>query len=452
MPNLLWQVVRSVQETFRRQSLLLLGVSAVAGFYFGVLARRLRLPSVIGFMLLGAVLGPSVLELFYEGGEEGVGNLQALAFITEVALGFVAFTIGTELRLRSLRALGGGIVSIILAESFMAFVVVMGAVYVLTGSWPMALLFGAVAPASAPAGTVAVIQEYRAAGSLTQALYAVVGFDDGLAIMIFGFAAALAKTLLLDHLGVEMGPAGLMSTVAGPALEILGSIFVGTLLGFGLCQLVRRLESPRHMLIMVFGTVLVGCGLAAEFHLSLILTNMVVGFVLVNTRREALVERVRAPVEEIMPLVFLLFFCLAGAHLKIAELPRLGLIGVAYVLARTAGLMGGAWVGAVVGRAERKIRNYLGMGILSQAGVAIGLSLILRQDFARLARAPHVAEALRRLPEAERILYDPLAMGTALITTVTATSVIFEIVGPILTKIALQRAGEISFRKETEVV
>ena len=213
MPNLLWQVVRSVQETFRRQSLLLLGVSAVAGFYFGVLARRLRLPSVIGFMLLGAVLGPSVLELFYEGGEEGVGNLQALAFITEVALGFVAFTIGTELRLRSLRALGGGIVSIILAESFMAFVVVMGAVYVLTGSWPMALLFGAVAPASAPAGTVAVIQEYRAAGSLTQALYAVVGFDDGLAIMIFGFAAALATDMPV-----------------GASTALLGSVVLGGVL------------------------------------------------------------------------------------------------------------------------------------------------------------------------------------------------------------------------------
>ena len=184
-------------DILRVEPFLLLGLVAIVGFYFGRAAQLARLPSLIGFMLLGVVLGPSLVGAFDE------GSLATLSFITELALGFVAFSIGSELNVRALRHLGKGIVSIIVAESFAAFIVVAAVVYLITRSWTAALLFGAVAPASAPAGTVAVIQEYKAKGKLTTALYAVVGFDDGLAILIFGFAAALAKRIMLGSvLGV----------------------------------------------------------------------------------------------------------------------------------------------------------------------------------------------------------------------------------------------------------
>ena len=123
--------------------------------------------------------------------------MKQLSFITEVALGFVAFSIGSELKMSSLRSLGKGIIYIILAESFAAFLLVAAAIYAITGDAALSLVFGSMAPASAPAGTVAVIQEFKAKGSLTKALYAVVGFDDALAIIIFGFAAALAKNILI---------------------------------------------------------------------------------------------------------------------------------------------------------------------------------------------------------------------------------------------------------------
>jgi len=439
----IWQMALWVRNVFQEQALLLLGCATIIGFYFGRLARRVNLPSIIGFIVLGVLLGPSALGLFHEAGDGTPGNLGAFSFITEIALGFVALTIGAELSLRSLRQLGGGIVSIILAESFAAFLVVMLAVYLLTRSWPLALLFGAMAPASAPAGTVAVIQEYRARGSLTKALYAVVGFDDGLAILIFGFAAALAKTILLADLKVAGAPESILGAMKEPAVEILGGIGVGAVLGFVFCQLVRRLQQPRDVLVMVFGTVLVATGVSVHFHLSLILTNMVIGFVFVNTRRQALVNRIMAPLEDILPLLFVVFFCLAGAHLKIAELPELGVIGVAYILARTAGLIGGARIGATIGHVEEKIKKYVGLGILSQAGVAIGLSLIIWNDFSELAGKPEVAAAIKNMPAAERLLHDPSAMGTALVTTITATCIVFEIVGPILTKVALNKAGEI---------
>jgi Kef-type K+ transport system membrane component KefB len=428
-------------DLFHHEPLLLIGLVALVGFYFGGLARRARLPSIIGYMFLGVLLGPSLLGLFDH------HNLDQLGFITEIALGFVAFGIGSELSLRALRQLGSGIVAIIFAESFTAFAVVTLAVFAVTRSWPVALLFGGVAPASAPAGTVAVIQEYRAKGNLTKALYAVVGFDDGLAIIIFGFAAALAKVLLVSKLEVAGAGGGFLYAMKEPLVEIAGSLAIGIVTGFLFSALVRKLEAGRDMLILTFGVVMIATALAEHFHCSLILTNMIIGFILVNTRREAFVHRVTEPLQEIMPLLFILFFCLAGAHLKLGDLPSLGVLGVVYILARTAGLIGGARIGSAIGHVEPNIKKYIGLGILSQAGVAIGLSLIVREKLAELAATPEVAtavEAFRAMHlDVSGLHYDPLMIGSAMITTVTATCIVFEIIGPICTKIALERAGEI---------
>ncbi len=397
--------------------LTLLGLAVVFGLYAGKMSRRIRLPSIIGYMVLGAVLGGSGL-----GWMRG-SLLEELSFITEIALGFVAFSIGSELSISSIRREGAGIVVVILAESFAAFLVVFGAIYLLTGDVPLALVFGALAPASAPAGTVAVIQEYRARGSLTKALYAVVGFDDGLAIVIFGFANAVARNILTsESTGVSES---LFPMIWTPVKEILMSVGIGALIGLVFSQLVRRPKGPGETLMVVFGTVLVATGLSRSLHMSLILTNLVVGFVLANTRRGDVVKKVMSPVLQIMPLLFVLFFCLAGAHLDLAALPGLGLLGLIYVVARGGGLMGGAWLGAVLGKLGGKIRKYLGLGILSQAGVAVGLSLIAKQQFDQIG-TEHAA-----------------ALGAAVISTIMATSIVFEVIGPITTKIALSKAGEI---------
>ena len=401
--------------------LTLIGASTIIAFYVGRLARLAKLPSLIGYMIVGVILGPSVLHLFDE------ASMERLSFITEIALGFVAFSIGSELNISTLKRLGGGIISIILAESFGAFFIVVLAVYALTRDLPLALIFGSMAPASAPAGTVAVIQECRAKGSLTTTLYAVVGFDDGLAIIIFGFAAALAKTLLITE--ASGAAEGILGALLAPAKEIGLSFVVGGAAGLLFYRLVRKLQSARDILIVVFGVILICTGLSIRWHLSLILTNMVVGFVLANARHESLLHRVTAPLLEVMPLLFVLFFCLAGAHLQLAALPALGAVGIVYVLGRSAGLIGGARIGALLGHVEDKVKKYVGLGILSQAGVAIGLSLIVKHEFTQLDvryNAPHA-----------------LAIGSSVLATITATCIFFEIIGPILTKVALKRAGEI---------
>jgi Kef-type K+ transport system membrane component KefB len=401
---------------FSFSSLLLVGMITLAGVYMGKTMKYLRLPSIIGFMIVGVLLGPSLAGLL---GEEIQGRL---SFITEMALGFVAVSIGLELSLGALKQQGAAIILIIFCESLLAFVLVAGGIFLLTRDASLALLFGAIAPASAPAGTVAVIQEYKARGSLTKALYAVVGFDDGLGIIIFGFASAVARSLLQTEVGA--GEADILAQLGEPLVEIGLSVLVGVLTAFLFCVLARRLTRSREVFILVFALVLISTGVSTQLHLSYILTNMVLGIVIVNTQRHALIQMIRDELTEFMPLLFILFFVLAGANLHVAALPALGLLGVVYVLCRSAGLMGGAWFGALAGRAEKKIRRYLGMGILSQAGVAIGLALIVKQEFSQLGS-------------------HGLWIGSTVITTVTATCILFELIGPVLTKVGLAKAGEI---------
>ena len=221
----------------------------------------------------------------------------------------------------------------------------------------------------------------------------------------------------------------MLASLWGPGKEVIISLAVGGVIGFVFCQLVHRIESPADVLVVVFAAVFAAIGLSLQWHLSLILTNMAVGFVLANMRSESSVRRILAPLMGVMPLVFILFFFLAGAHLELSALPSLGMLGIVYILGRTVGLIGGARVGSMLGKVEEKVKKYIGLGILSQAGVAIGLALIVNHEFAQLA-------SQYNLPRAAQI-------GAATLTTITATCVFFEIIGPILTKIALQKAGEI---------
>jgi len=164
------------------------------------------------------------------------------------------------------------------------------------------------------------------------------------------------------------------------------------------------------------------------------------GIVLTNTRREALVVQVTESLSSIMPFIFLLFFALAGAHLNIAVLPNLGLLGIIYILARSAGLIGGARLGSVLGKMEDKIKKYIGLGILSQAGVAIGLALIVNHEMRQIVdlHPREFATLIKNNPG-----MDPIQIGTTVITVITATCIVFEVVGPILCKMGLSRAGEI---------
>lgn len=395
--------------------ILIIGVLTGIAFFTGKLTKYVKLPSIIGFMLIGVLLGPSLFNVLGESLQEN------LEFITEISLGFVALSIGFELKFSILKRQGFGILLIILLESFGAFALVSTAVYLLTGDLPLALIFGGIAPASAPAGTVAVIQEYKARGPLTEALFAVVGFDDGLGIIIFGFAAAIARNIILSSTGADMNFWG---QILIPLKEIFLSLVIGSLAAFLMGFLMKAVKDNVGLFIVTFALVLTVTGLCEYLGLSLILTNMAVGIILVNTQSNVTIEKIKGELTNVMPLLFILFFAIAGANLHISALPALGLLGMVYIFARSAGLIGGSKLGAILGRSDENIRKYLGLGILSQAGVAIGLALIVKHEFSELGTWGS-------------------EIGATVITTITATCLFFEIIGPILTKIGLKKAGEI---------
>lgn len=390
--------------------LFLISIAILFGFVGGRIAQRLKLPGVVGYLIAGLFFGPSFLNVFND------KLLEDMNIFAGFALSLVAFMIGSEMRLSTLRELGRGIGVITVLESFGAFLLVTAGVYVLTGKLYLALVFGAMAPASAPAGTVAVLQECKAKGRLTNALYAVVGLDDGLAIMIFAVAVAVARVLLTG------GDLSVGALLEGPALEISGSIVLGCVIGAVGGFFTRRLSGSEAVFAVSLGSVLVCAGLAIYLHVSLILANLSLGMVFANMYPVANRRAYRAIKSVTLP-IYIVFFFIAGAHLRVALLPSMGLLGLVYVLTRIGGLVGGAFLGAVISKSSPVIRKYLGLGILCQAGVAIGLSLLVSGEF-------------RDLGEEGRIL------AVAVVNTVAATTIVFEILGPIAAKFAIVRSGE----------
>jgi Kef-type K+ transport system membrane component KefB len=388
-----------------------LGAAAILAFFVGKLANRVRLPAVVGYIITGVVLGPSILEAFDE------HLVDKMDIVSDIALALVAFTIGSELRRDIFRKVGKGIILVMLVQSFLTFTIVAAAVLLVKGDWPTALIFGAVGLATAPAGTVIVLQEYRAKGPLTSSLLAVVGLDDGVAIVVYAFVAAVARILLVGTGGTHA--IGLLGIAL---IEIVGAIGLGAALGILLVIFARRTRSRNDILIVTVALVLACAGLSNFFHVSLILSNLTLGMVAINLSWKT-GQRSYDALQSVTPPIYVLFFILAGAHLDVSLLHTLGLIGVVYIVSRTAGKMLGAYTGARLTRVPDVIRKYLGLGTLSQAGVAIGLALLVVREFSDL---PGGRE-----------------LGIMVITTVAAADIIFEIIGPITTKIAIQKAGEI---------
>lgn len=385
------------------------GIAIIAGTLGAKLSRRLRIPQVVGYIIIGVFLGSSFLDFVTLDMVEGLRGLSSLA------LAFIGFTIGGELAFNNLRELGPSIVAIAVLEALAAFALVLGIVFLITQDLPLALIFGALASATAPAATVDVLWEYKSKGPLTTTLFAVVGIDDSIALIIFGFASAIAKALL-THADLTA-----RSLLFAPALEILGSALVGILLGLVLSQILKRLKSDADYLLFTLGAILLGSAAAQEFNLSLILTNMIMGVTVINVsgKRDAF-----SAISRLSPPFYLFFFLLVGAMLQISLLAELGLLGLAYIVFRTAGKSAGAWLGAKATQAPDVVRKYLGLGLLSQAGVAIGLAIETSNTFSGLG--PAGAE---------------LALLT--VNVITGTTFVYQMVGPSLTKVAITKAQEI---------
>jgi Kef-type K+ transport system membrane component KefB len=386
--------------------LLLAGIVIGLGFLIGKGTHLLKITGVIGYILTGIIIGPDVLNIIRLTPVE-------IETMTNIALGFVAFIIGGELTHSLLRKMGKSIIAIIIGESFGAFFIVLIGLYLLTNNLPLALIFAAMAPASAPAGTVAVLHEYKAKGPLTDAILAVVGFDDGLAVLIYAFSISAIGVLLSGVVSVS-------TLFINPVIEIGGALLLGGGIGLLFGYILRKLIEREEIIVISLTAIFLTAGLSLFFEVSLILACMAMGMVMINMYpqdNKPVFEHIRS----ISLPVYILFFVIAGINLHLGLLISIGAIGIVYIICRSLGLIGGSYISALASKADPVIRKNIGLGILSQAGVAIGLSLLAYQKLLSLGMEE---------------------LGDLIVTTVAATTVIFEIIGPLSARVAIFRAGE----------
>ena len=391
--------------------LFLLGLSILLGFAGGRLFERLRIPQVVGFIVVGSILGDSLLGLLK-------GNLLAsFTPIISLALGFIGFMVGGELKVSVFRRHGSQFITILLFQGIMPMLVVGLLVTLITGKAYLGILLGTIASATAPAATTNVLWEYRARGLLTTTVLAIVALDDGLALILYGFAIAFAQILVG---GEAFSP---HMIVFEPMREIFGSLLLGGVIGWGSQHILRLLKRTDDILALMVGFILLTCGAAMSFGLSLILSNMALGFVLANFLPERS-QRKFDIIRGFTPPIYILFFVFAGARLQLGLLPKIGLIGLTYIVGRSLGKVLGARLGSTISHAPQKVVKYLGWALFAQAGIAVGLAI---DAYERLALfGPSGVEA-----------------GGLIIDVITATIFIFEFIGPPLVKYAITRAGEI---------
>ncbi|MFH1428519.1 MAG: cation:proton antiporter, partial [Candidatus Margulisiibacteriota bacterium] len=275
----------------------------------------------------------------------------------------------------------------------------------------------AISSATAPAATVMVIQEMRASGNFTKTLLAIVAIDDGIALIIYGFASAISRALLSTKEVFSISHIMLTSIT-----ELGGSVIIGIIAGALTSQTVRRLYQREHILIVSMGALFVIIGLAEKLHISALLTCMSFGIYLTNFCPIAS-RKIFDTIKNVTPPIFIAFFVTAGAHLRIDLIPSIWGLGVVYMLARVFGKISGASLGAMISNADTMIKKYIGFGLLSQVGVAIGLALVVNSEFSGLGtEGQHIA--------------------TVVINVLLTTTIFMEIIGPIMTRMALLKAGE----------
>jgi Kef-type K+ transport system membrane component KefB len=391
-----------------------IGATLFLGFLLKLLlSDRFRFPAVTLYVAMGVVLGISALKVF---GEQAI---ESLDFVSRLGVGLIAFVIGSEFDARTLRQLGRPIIFIGILESFFAFVLVSGAVVLFYPHRPeYALILGAVSSATAPAATVFVIRQYKAKGPLTSTIMGVVGFDDASSLVIFVFASLFAESMLKGQ-GVRV-----LQMVFRPLLTIVESIGLGAAAGLLAWLALRKVRDADNLLMAVFALVLLQLGVADTLRLSELMSIMSFSVFLTNTNL-MLGNRAKLSMERLSPVLLPLFFILAGARLNVRLIGSIGLLGLVYTTARMAGKISGASLGALLSRAPKVVRRFIGFSLFPQVGVAVAMALAVKSRF--------------DTPEygAQGKLLADLVINILLFTTL-----ITEVVGPLVTRATLSAAGE----------
>jgi len=408
------------------ESLIVLSVFIIFGLLFGKLVERVKIPYITGYIFSGLVMGGLLVLINFH------HLIADLEIISAVALGFIAFGIGRELIFDKIKKSGVEILVLTIVQALFTTVVVAGGLILFGISVPVALIFGAIATATEPASIMLLTKKYRTKGPLTDTLIPLVGLDDAVGIVIFGVLLSVAKSL---EKGMSLT---FLDSVKEPFFELFFSMLVGVLIGELVTFITKKVnsegeeKSDMFLDISIFGVFLtvaiakIGLNFGDfSVHLSPILTPMIFGVTIANSISKVDVYDIGLAVDKFIPPILIAFFTIAGAELIIAFLNQpdlvlstLSVVVIGYVVLRIFGKVFGAYLGARIMKSYPPIRKYLGISLLPQAGVALGMAYQARTDFA--------------------------SDGITILIVVLIATLFYALIGPIGVKYALIKSGEVN--------
>ena len=407
--------------------LLAIGIAMFAGLFLSRFTSKLNLPDVTSYLVAGVLVGPLCLGRL---GVPGLGFssmefVEEMGLLCDVALGFISFSIGSEFRISALRKTGRQATVIAIFQALMATLSVdltlLGLHLILGDRLPVStcIILGAIATATAPAATIMVINQYTAKGPLTDILLPIVALDDAVGLVVFAVSTGIARALI-------SGSVSLVSLLVNPLLEIIGSLLLGAALGWVFSLVEKFFNSGSKRLSLAVAFVIICTALSKlhfqfesglEIGFSSLLVTMMCSCVFCNLCDFS--EEIMYKCERWTAPVYVLFFVISGAELDLTVFGDLAVvgIGIAYIISRSAGKIFGANISARLTRCEPAICKYLGITLLPQAGVALGMSVMVAAQFGE--------------------------EGAIIRNIVLFSVLIYELVGPILTRMALTAAGDI---------
>jgi Kef-type K+ transport system membrane component KefB/predicted transcriptional regulator len=400
--------------------LAILGIGVFGGIVGAHLFQRLHIPQVVGYILMGLLIGNVGFGLV---DDEAIESLESLNLF---ALGIIGFLVGGELHLDIFRKQGKQLFSILIFEGVGAFILVgvpvTGILYLLTDSFTTALaagvVFGAIASATDPASTLNVLSEYRSRGVLTTTLVAIVALDDALAMTLYGLGTTAAQILTGQS-------ASFTEEIMHTGFELGGAVVMGLIAGVMLRYMMQWVTSPEKLFSGAIGLILLIIGIAATLQMDVILAAMTMGFVLINIGHKRS-EQIFATVRSFADPIYVIFFVLVGARLNISAMPGWlwGVVAV-YVVGRSVGKITGAYLGGRLTNADPVVCKYSGMGLFAQGGISVGLSIMA---------AHHLGDVQ---------INETLSLGDMIVFSVTASTFVLQMTGPPLIKLASKLSGEI---------
>jgi len=385
-------------------TIVLLSLSAIllSGFLLTRITKLAKLPNVTGYIIAGIVIGPYFLNLIPH---EMVGNM---GFISDIALSLIAFGVGRFFIKEAFQEVGPGIIIITVLESLFAGIcVALFMYYIFRLNWSFCLILGSIATATAPASTMVTIRQYHARGNFVNILLQVIAFDDAVCLIAFSISAAIINS----SAEIDVSAAKIILPVA----YNIGALAIGFISGVVLSRLMTSKRSEENRLILTISLLLGISGLCVYVDISPLLSCMVFGASYINLTKDSELYR---PLEKLTPPILSIFFVVSGMSLNISSFNTFGIAGISYFIVRILGKYSGAYVGCSIANTTKTVRNFLGLALIPQAGVAIGLAFLGK----------------RMLPE---------SIGNTLMTIILSSSVLYELLGPLCAKIALTYSGAI---------